>query len=133
MKTKQKYYHLIKPIIFVLFLSFSMASCEKEDIIPESPDIEDTENPTDTDPNEIVPPIVRANNEQTIFMYLPWSNNLTSNFYQNISDLESVIEKNILKNERVIVFMCTEATEATLFELVYENGKSVRKTYKGST
>lgn len=57
MKTKQKYYHLIKPIIFVLFLSFSMASCEKEDIIPESPDIEDTENPTDTDPNEIVPPI----------------------------------------------------------------------------
>ncbi len=99
----------------MLFLSFSMASCEKEDIIPESPDIEDTENPTDTDPNEIVPPIVRANNEQTIFMYLPWSNNLTSNFYQNISDLESVIEKNILKNERVIVFMCTEATEATLF------------------
>lgn len=58
MKTKQKYYHLIKPIIFVLFLSFSMASCEKEDIIPESPDIEDTENPTDTDPNEIVPPIL---------------------------------------------------------------------------
>ena len=98
MKTKQKYYHLIKPIIFVLFLSFSMASCEKEDIIPESPDIEDTENPTDTDPNEIVPPIVRANNEQTVFMYLPWSNNLTSNFYQNISDLESVIEKNILKS-----------------------------------
>ena len=47
MKTKQKYYHLIKPIIFVLFLSFSMASCEKEDIIPESPDIEDTENPTE--------------------------------------------------------------------------------------
>ena len=133
MKTKQKYYHLIKPIIFVLFLSFSMASCEKEDIIPESPDIEDTENPTDTDPNEIVPPIVRANNEQTVFMYLPWSNNLTSNFYQNISDLESVIEKNILKNERVIVFMCTEATEATLFELVYENGKSVRKTYKQYT
>jgi len=37
-----------------------------------------------------------------------------NSFYQNISDLESVIEKNILKNERVIVFMCTEATEATL-------------------
>ena len=53
MKTKQKYYHLIKPIIFVLFLSFSMASCEKEDIIPESPDIEDTENPTDTDPMKL--------------------------------------------------------------------------------
>ena len=29
--------------------------------------------------------------------------------------------------------MCTEATEATLFELVYENGKSVRKTYKQYT
>lgn len=68
MKTKQKYYHLIKPIIFVLFLSFSMASCEKEDIIPESPDIEDAENPTDTDPNEIVPPIVRANKANDIYV-----------------------------------------------------------------
>ena len=48
-------------------------------------------------------------------MYLPWSDNLTSNFYQNISDLESVVEKNILKDERIIIFMCTTATKATPF------------------
>ena len=116
MKTKQKYYHLIKPIIFVLFLSFSMASCEKEDIIPDIAGYQKIQKILRmTDPNEIVPPIVRANNEQTIFMYLPWSNNLTSNFYQNISDLESVIEKNILKNERVIVFMCTDSYRSYSF------------------
>ena len=108
MKTERKYYHLIKSVIVILFLSFGMTSCEKEDPV-------------------IVP------TEQTVFMYLPWSTNLTSNFYQNISDLESVVGKNILKNERVIVFMCTTATKATLFELTYENGKSARKTLKEYT
>ena len=63
-------------------------------------------------------------------MYLPWSTNLTSNFKQNITDLRKVVARNILKNERIIVFMCTKATEASLFELVYEDGKEVRKTYK---
>ena len=82
MKTERKYHHLIKSVIIVLFLSFGMTSCEKEEPVP-------------------VP------TEQTVFMYLPWSDNLTSNFYQNISDLESVVEKNILKDERIIIFMCT--------------------------
>ena len=74
--------------------------------------------------------IIRPNNEQTVFMYLPWSTNLTDNFKQNIIDLEKVVATNVLKNERIIVFMCTKATEAALFELVYEDGKAVRKTYK---
>ncbi len=108
MKTERKYHHLIKSVIIVLFLSFGMTSCEKEEPVP-------------------VP------TEQTVFMYLPWSDNLTSNFYQNISDLESVVEKNILKDERIIIFMCTTATKATLFELAYENGKSVHKTLKNYT
>lgn len=51
-------------------------------------------------------------------------------FYQNIADLKSIIGNNILKNERVIVFICTSATKATLSELVYENGKGVQKTLK---
>ena len=97
MKTERKYHHLIKSVVIVLFLSFGMTSCEKEEPVP-------------------VP------TEQTVFMYLPWSDNLTSNFYQNISDLESVVEKNILKDERIIIFMCNTATKATLFELAYENG-----------
>ena len=31
MKTERKYYHLIKSVIVILFLSFGMTSCEKED------------------------------------------------------------------------------------------------------
>ena len=119
MKTKLKY-HLL---LIILALSFCMISCEKEELLPTTPDIEEP------DPENL--PTVRSDNEQTVFMYLPWSNNLTSYFYQNIEDLKSVIGKNILKNERMIVFMCTSPTKATLSELIYEEGKGgVQKTLK---
>lgn len=87
-------------------LSFLMVSCEKEEAMPEGP------------------------NEQTVFMYLPWSNTLTSAFYKNIEDLKTTIGRNILKNERVLVFMCTSPTKATLWELVYKDGESVEETLK---
>ena len=40
MKTERKYYHLIKSVIVILFLSFGMTSCEKEDpvIVPTETD-----------------------------------------------------------------------------------------------
>ena len=63
-------------------------------------------------------------------MYLPWSTDLTSFFYQNIADLKSIIGQNILKNERVLVFICTTATKATLYELSYEKGTAVQKALK---
>ena len=102
----QQYYRLMKSILFVLFLSFGMISCEKEDPVSTSPGTRQTDNtdPTDPDPTD---PVVRSDNEQTVFMYLPWSTDLTSFFYQNIADLKSIIGQNILKNERVLVFMCT--------------------------
>lgn len=127
----QPYYRLMKSILFVLLLSFGMISCEKEDPVATSPTTRQTDDST-TDPTDPNPtdPVVRSNNEQTVFMYLPWSNNLTSFFYQNIADLKSIIGNNILKNERVIVFICTSATKATLSELVYENGKGVQNTLK---
>ena len=66
-------------------------------------------------------------NEKTLFMYLPWSSNLTSYFYQNIKDMESCIEKiGGLRNERVIVFISKTSTEASLFEIKYENGECQR-------
>ena len=66
-------------------------------------------------------------NEKTLFMYLPWSSNLTSYFYQNIKDMESCIEKmGGLHNERVIVFISKTSTEASLFEIKYENGECQR-------
>ena len=67
---------------------------------------------------------------QTVFMYMPWTTNLTSYLEQNITDFESAVKQNILKKERVLVFFATSPQEATLFELKYENGTCVRKTYK---
>ncbi|WP_458408794.1 clostripain-related cysteine peptidase [Bacteroides congonensis] len=133
METTHKYFRLIQSVFFILILllSFSMSSCEKEEPVSTPPSTRQTDPPVDdlTD-FELSDPIIRPDNEQTVFMYLPWSTNLTSNFKQNITDLRKVVARNILKNERIIVFMCTKATEASLFELVYEDGKEVRKTYK---
>lgn len=124
MKTKRTYYYFVS-VVFILFFSFGMTSCEIEDPISASGEIE---NPDPSGGKE--DPIVRSENEQTVFMYLPWSNNLTSNFYQNIIDMKAIIAQNILKNERVIVYMCTTATKASMYELVYENGAAVEKPLK---
>lgn len=68
--------------------------------------------------------------DQTVFMYMPWSTNLTSYFHRNIEDFETIIGKGILRDERVLVFMATSSTAATLFELRYSGGKAVRKEHK---
>ena len=73
------------------------------------------------------PFIEEARNEKTLIMYMPWSSNLTSYFYQNIKDMESCIEEmGGLHNERVIVFISKTSTEASLFEIKYINGKCQR-------
>ena len=63
-------------------------------------------------------------------MYLPWSTDLVSAFSTNISDMEKAIAKKGLDRERVLVFISTTATEATLFEITEENGKCKRSTLK---
>lgn len=85
----------------------SVISCQKEEIEP---------MPTKVD--------------QTVLLYMPWSSNLTSYFQNNIADFEKAIQQNILKNERFIVFFASSDTEATLFELKYENGACVRNKIK---
>lgn len=69
-------------------------------------------------------------NDQTVLMYFPWSDDLTSYFYQNINDLESEINKNLLDKERVLILLATSQTEATLFELIYDRGKTIRGVHK---
>jgi len=91
----------------VMLYSFLPTSCTKNENLP---------NPTLT--------------EQTLFIYMPWSSNLTSHFEQNLKDLELVIEKDILKNNRVIVLLASSPTEAAMFELKFEGGSSVRQTIK---
>lgn len=67
------------------------------------------------------PGIVEVQN--TIFMYFPWSGNLTSYFYQNVRDMESnICENRGLGNDRIIVFMSTSATEASMYEITYKDG-----------
>lgn len=78
-------------------------------------------------------PPVSTETEKTLFMYLPWSTDLKGAFYTNISDMEKAIAKKGLNQERVLVFISTTATEATLFEIIEENGKCVRNTLKNYT
>lgn len=47
----QQYYRLMKSILFVLFLSFGMISCEKEDPVSTSPNTRQTDNTDPTDPD----------------------------------------------------------------------------------
>lgn len=64
--------------------------------------------------------------QTTIFMYLPWSSNLTNYFYQNIRDMESnICQMGGLGNDRIIVFMSTSAQEASMYEIKYKNGECV--------
>lgn len=68
----------IKKILPFILLVFLFISCEKEDFE------------------------IETNNQRTVFMYLPWSTNLTSYFYNNISDMEEAIQEKGLENEGVL-------------------------------
>lgn len=95
------------PILLVIGLS-CLTSCQKEEI-------------------------PSADNERTLFMYLPWSTNLTSYFYQNIEDMEDAISRRGLDKERVIVFLSTSSTEAELFKFSVNNGICTRQILKEYT
>ncbi len=44
--------------------------------------------------------------------------------------MEACVSKKGLEHERIIVFMSTSTTEATMFEIIYSKGKCERKTLK---
>lgn len=72
---------------------------------------------------------------QTLLMYMPWSGPsqpLTSYFLINVADMEEAISAGILDKERVLVFLATSPTRASLFELKYDRkkGECVQKTVK---
>ncbi len=75
-------------------------------------------------------PPLPTKTEQTLFIYLPWSTDLTDAFETNLRDFETAMKSDILGNNRVIVFFSSSPTEATLFELKYKNGKTARKTIR---
>lgn len=67
---------------------------------------------------------------KTLFVYMPWSTNLTSYFEGNISDLERAIAARGLYDERVLVFFSTSLEHAELFEILCEDGKCRRNILK---
>lgn len=93
--------------ILSLFLLISLISCNKDES-----------------------EIVISDSQKTLFIYMPWSNNLTSYFYTNLNDLGESIVARGLTDERIIVFFSVNASEAELFEMVYKNGKVTRESIK---
>lgn len=71
--------------------------------------------------------------EHTLFIYLPWSTNLTDDFRRNINDFGTAIKQDILGNNKVMVFFMTSDSEAAMFELKYSKGDCVRDTLKRYT
>ena len=71
--------------------------------------------------------------EKTLFMYFPWSNNLTGYFRDNVADMETAISRRGLRGERVLVFFSTSSDEAELYEITCRNGKCERTVLKNYT
>jgi len=69
-------------------------------------------------------------NDQTLFIYMPWSTDLGTFFEDNIKAFEKALQEDIKKNERIVVFFATSLTEATLYEMEYVKGKNIRTTLK---
>ncbi len=68
--------------------------------------------------------------EQTVFMYMPWSGDLKSFFEVNIKDFEQAIAGGILEKERILVFLSSSPSQASLFELKYDHGSCTRNILK---
>lgn len=99
---------LLKIISTLMFVCVVLFSCKKED--------------TPSDPTK--------HTEQTVFMYMPWSSNLTSYFKDNIDDFADVIKNKASESVRVVVFFASSSSEATLFEMRYHNGELLRRVLK---
>lgn len=102
---------LMKRFIFSVFVAaLGLTSCGSDD----SP----------------APPPPPDGTDQTVFMYLPWSDNLTDFFEKNIANFESVVAQGTLHNERILVFFAESPAKATLFELVQNGDACERKMLK---
>lgn len=110
MEIRFKLKQITLPAVLLVLLSINLVSCHKDDAPP-----------------------VSTETEKTLFMYLPWSTDLVGAFRTNISDMEKAIAKKGLNQERVLVFISTTPTEATLFEIIEKNGKCKGDTLKRYT
>ena len=74
--------------------------------------------------------------DRTLLMFMPWTGDLTDYLEGNVRDMEAVVAREGLASERVLVYFATSATEASLFEIVYNGKGSTRRStlaaYNGS-
>lgn len=76
-------------------------------------------------------------NKQTIFVFYPWTGNLTASLQANVDSMRAgIVAKKGLNNTRVLVFFSNSLNKSTLYDLQYdENAKSVAcvalKEYEG--
>ncbi len=75
--------------------------------------------------------------DHTLFLYMPWSTNLTSYFYDNIEDMKKSIERDaLLRSDRLIVFFADKEDHAYLYEIKVNDGvvvESIIKEYSSSS
>ena len=88
----------MKRVFFLyIILCMCLASCCKEDHPPPS-----------------------MKTEQTLFVYMPWSTNLTAYFERNIADIEKAIQEKGIENERILVYLMSSPTEIMVHGFPYD-------------
>ena len=70
-------------------------------------------------------------NLRTLFIYMPWSTTLLNAFKVNLSDFEkAIINRKGLGNQRVLVYLASSSTQASLYEIHYSGNTCTRTSLK---
>lgn len=101
-------------IISALLIMFALGAC--------SDDNEPLEN------GDVTPP---APVEMTLFMYMPWSQTLTSDLANNLYDMQRSLAEYAAPGKKVVAFLATSGTDAQLIEITGGN-YDLLKTYTSS-
>ena len=89
----------ILTLLFVTLTAFAIVGCDHDD----SKTVYEYENTT-----------------KTIFVYMPWTVNLTTPFDKNISSMENAINNNgSMKGTDVIVYKASSSSQAVMFRMKY--------------
>ena len=62
----------------------------------------------------------------TLFMYFPWSDNLSSYFETNIEDMMTAIEHTGLNSQKVIIYLAESDNSATLYQIDLSRNRYIR-------
>lgn len=105
---------MYKHLIHCLLLTFLLATtaCKNDEDTPQPP----------------------TTAEKTIFVFMPNSDNLYSDFLNNISDMKNaIISKGGLGNTRLIIFIANGKQNSALINIKYEGGKCRQDTLEKFT